>query len=128
MEEYVERKRCLFFGLPLSFTVYTVKEDTINVKRGLLKTVEDDVYMYKVQDVKLTRTLFERIFGLGTLICYSSDVTDSKLELKHIKNSGLIKDFIRKTSESERRKVRTMHTMNLNADLDGDIDTLDMDE
>ena len=40
----------------------------------------------------------------------------------------MIKDFIRKTSESERRKVRTMHTMNLNADLDGDIDTLDMDE
>ncbi len=128
MEEYVERKRCLFFGLPLSFTVYTIKENTINIKRGLLKTVEDDVYMYKVQDVKLTRTLFERIFGLGTLICYSGDVTDPKLELKHIKNSGLIKDFIRKTSESERRKVRTMHTMNLNADLDEDIDTLDMEE
>lgn len=128
MEEYVERKRCLFFGLPLSFTVYTIKENTINIKRGLLKTVEDDVYMYKVQDVKLTRTLFERMFGLGTLICYSGDVTDPKLELKHIKNSGLIKDYIRKTSESERRKVRTMHTMDLNAGLDGDIDTLDIDE
>lgn len=126
MEEYVERKRSLFFGLPLSFTVYTIKEDTINIKQGLIKTVEDDVYMYKVQDVKLTRTLFERIFGLGTLICYSGDVTEPKLELKHIKNSGMIKDFIRKKSEEERRKVRTLHTLDL--DVNGDIDSLDIEE
>lgn len=126
MEEYVERKRSLFLGLPLSFTVYTIKEDTINIKQGLIKTVEDDVYMYKVQDVKLTRTLFERIFGLGTLICYSGDVTEPKLELKHIKNSGMIKDFIRKKSEEERRKVRTLHTLDL--DVNGDIDSLDIEE
>lgn len=126
MEEYVERKRSLFLGLPLSFTVYTIKEDTINIKQGLIKTVEDDVYMYKIQDVKLTRTLFERIFGLGTLICYSGDVTEPKLELKHIKNSGMIKDFIRKKSEEERRKVRTLHTLDL--DVDGDVDSLDTEE
>lgn len=126
MEEYVERKRCLLFGLPLSFTVYTIKEDTINIKQGLIKTVEDDVYMYKVQDVKLTKTLFERLFGLGTLICYSGDVTEPKLELKHIKNSGMIKDFIRKKSEEERRKVRTLHTLDL--DVNGDIDSLDIEE
>lgn len=126
MEEYVERKRSLFLGLPLSFTVYTIKEDTINIKQGLIKTVEDDVYMYKIQDVKLTKTLFERIFGLGTLICYSGDVTEPKLELKHIKNSGMIKDFIRKKSEEERRKVRTLHTLDL--DVDGDVDSLDTEE
>lgn len=127
MEEYIERKRSLFFGLPLSFTVYTVKEDSINIKSGLIKTTEDDTYMYKVQDVKLTRTLFERIFGLGTLICYSGDITDPKLELKHIKNSGMIKDFIRRVSETERRKVRTLHTMDLNGSFDGDLDADDID-
>ena len=126
MEEYVERKRSLFLGLPLSFTVYTIKEDTINIKQGLIKTVEDDVYMYKVQDVKLTKTLIERIFGLGTLICYSGDVTEPKLELKHIKNSGMIKDFIRQKSEEERRKVRTLHTLDL--DVNGEIDSLDIEE
>lgn len=112
-EEYKERKRSLFFGLPLSFTTYTLTEKKINIKKGLLKTVEDDTLMYKVQDVTLVRGLFERIFGLGTVICYSSDVTDSKLMLSHIRNSSEVKEFILQTAEMERRKVRTVHTMGL---------------
>lgn len=114
-EEYKERKRSLFFGLPLSFTTYTLTEKKINIKKGFLKTVEDDTLMYKVQDVTLVRGLFERIFGLGTVICYSSDVTDSKLKLTHIRNSSEVKEFILQTAEMERRKVRTVHTMGLDA-------------
>lgn len=114
-EEYKERKRSLFFGLPLSFTTYTLTEKKINIKKGLLKTVEDDTLMYKVQDVTLVRGLLERIFGLGTVICYSSDVTDSKLMLTHIRNSSEVKEFILQTAEMERRKVRTVHTMGLDA-------------
>ncbi|MCI9538259.1 MAG: PH domain-containing protein [Eubacterium sp.] len=114
-EEYKERKRSLFFGLPLSFTTYTLTEKKINIKKGFLKTVEDDTLMYKVQDVTLVRGLIERIFGLGTIICYSSDVTDSKLMLTHIRNSSEVKEFILQTAEMERRKVRTVHTMGLDA-------------
>ena len=114
-EEYKERKRSLFFGLPLSFTTYTLTEKKINIKKGFLKTVEDDTLMYKVQDVTLVRGLFERIFGLGTVICYSSDVTGSKLMLTHIRNSSEVKEFILQTAEMERRKVRTVHTMGLDA-------------
>ena len=51
--EFVEKKRVLFFGLPWTFTKYTVGEEIINMKAGFLKTVEDDCYMYKVTDVKL---------------------------------------------------------------------------
>ena len=114
-EEYKERKRSLFFGLPLSFTTYTLTEKKINIKKGFLKTVEDDTLMYKVQDETLVRGLIERIFGLGTIICYSSDVTDSKLMLTHIRNSSEVKEFILQTAEMERRKVRTVHTMGLDA-------------
>lgn len=114
-EEYKERKRSLFFGLPLSFTTYTLTEKKINIKKGFLKTIEDDTLMYKVQDVTLVRGLIERIFGLGTIICYSSDVTDSKLMLTHIRNSSEVKEFILQTAEMERRKVRTVHTMGLDA-------------
>ena len=114
-EDYKERKRSLFFGLPLSFTTYTLTEKKINIKKGFLKTLEDDTLMYKVQDVTLVRGLIERIFGLGTIICYSSDVTDSKLMLTHIRNSSEVKEFILQTAEMERRKVRTVHTMGLDA-------------
>lgn len=124
-DEYKERKRSLFFGLPLSFTTYTVTEKKINIKKGLLRVVEDDTLMYKVQDVKLVRGLFERIFGLGTVICYSSDITDSKLMLTHIRNSSEIKEYILETSEIERRKVRTVHTMGLDASEISDLGEMD---
>ena len=122
--QYREKKRSLFFGLPLSFTTYTVSDKKINIKKGLLRTEEDDTLMYKIQDVKLVRSLWERIFKLGTVICYSGDVTDAKLMLTHIKNCSEIKEYILETSEEERRKVRTLHTMELDG-ADGLYDDVD---
>lgn len=69
--KYCERKRLLFFGLPWTFTKYTITPSMLTIDQGLLKTEENDCYMYKVQDVKLTTTLLERIFGLGTITCYT---------------------------------------------------------
>ncbi len=122
MEPFVERKRWVFFGLPFTFTVYTVEKDFIRTKQGFLSTVEDSCYMYKVQDTKLTRSLGERIFGLATLKCYTGDSTDKVLELKHIKNAQEIKSFIEKTSDEERIRRRTINTLSIDAsaDLDGD--------
>lgn len=116
---YQERKRCLFFGLPLSFTTYRIEEKQITIKKGLLRTVEDDTLMYRIQDVKLVKGFWERVFGLGTVVCYSSDVTDPHLHLTHIRHAKEIKDYILQTSEQERRKARTLHTMDLDADAAG---------
>ena len=55
--EYVERKRWVFFGLPFTFTKYMIKEDMITVAEGFFKTVENDCYMYKVQDVTHSASL-----------------------------------------------------------------------
>lgn len=115
-----EKKRVLFFGLPWTFTWYIIGEELLTVKRGLLKTVEDDCYMYKVQDVKMTTTLAERIFGLSTVICYTGDTTDPQISLTHIKNAREIKSFILEASEEARRRRRTMNTL--------DIGTIERDD
>ena len=120
--EFVERKRWLFFGLPFTFTKYKIREDMITTNTGLLKTVENDCYMYKVQDVQLTATLGEKLFGLGTVICFTGDTTDPRLELIHIKNSRAIKEFILEMSEKARLKRRTVNTLDIGS---GDMDDLD---
>jgi uncharacterized membrane protein YdbT with pleckstrin-like domain len=120
--EFKERKRLTFLGLPFTFTVYTVKDDMITIDKGFFNKEENDCFMYKVQDVTLKRSFGERIFGLGTIICYTGDVTDSVLKLEHIKNAKAVKDFILEQSEVERRKRRTLNTLDIGAadmDLDG---------
>ena len=111
--EFVERKRWLFLGLPFTFTKYTIKEDMITVDEGLLKTVENDCYMYKVQDVEHSATFLEKIVGLGTVTCFTGDTTHPKLVMTHIKNSKAIKDFILQKSEEARLKRRTVNMLDI---------------
>ncbi|MCR5755226.1 MAG: PH domain-containing protein [Acetatifactor sp.] len=120
--QFVERKRWLFLGLPFTFTKYTIREDMITVDSGLLKTIENDCYMYKVQDVEHTATLAEKLCGLGTITCYTGDTTHPKLILEHIKNSKAIKDFILKQSEEARMKRRTVNMLDIGSGDMNDID------
>ncbi|RDU24328.1 PH domain-containing protein [Anaerosacchariphilus polymeriproducens] len=118
---YKERKRILFFGLPWTFTRYTIEEDILTINTGLIKQVENDCFMYKIQDVQMTSGFFERMFGMGTIICYTGDKTHPQLILQHIKNSREIKEFILKTSEEARMKRRTINTLDIGIE-DGDLE------
>ena len=118
---FTERKRWLFLGLPFTFTKYTITPSLLTIDQGLFNTVEDDCYMYKIQDVKLNTSLLERIFKLGTIICYTGDITDSELKLVHIKHAKEIKSYLLKQSEVARIKRRTLNTVDIgahNIDLD----------
>ncbi len=122
--DYVEKKRTKFLGLPLYFTKYSIGQEKINIRRGFLTTTEDDAYMYKVQDVRLTRSLMERMFKLGTVICYTGDTTDPTLELKHIRHSKEIKEYLIRASEEARLRRRTRYNVDVGSDdsEDGDND------
>lgn len=120
-----ERKRWVFFGLPFTFTVYSVNEETVTVNQGFLNKVENDCYMYKIQDVTLKSSLFERMFGLGTIVCYTGDTTSPELVIQHVKNSKEIKQYIFEQSEVARRKRRTMATLDIGADTE-EIQTIDV--
>lgn len=121
MDQFVEKKRTLFFGLPWTFTTYSISEELLKKKEGLFTLKEDSCYLYKIQDVTLTKSLMERLFGLSTIICYTGDTTDPTLELKHIRNGEAIRDYLVKTSDEERIKRRTVNTLNINADDLDDI-------
>ncbi|MDD6810872.1 MAG: PH domain-containing protein [Lachnospiraceae bacterium] len=120
--EYQERKRWVFFGLPFTFTKYTINDDLITIDSGLFATKENDCYMYKVQDVELQASFMERIFGLGTIVCYTGDTTHPTLLVEHIKKSKEIKDYILKASEEARRKRRTLNTLDIGSGQMSDVD------
>ena len=114
--QFRERKRWLFFGLPFTFTVYTVGEDMITVSEGFLNKKENDCYMYKVQHVELLESLPQRIFGLGTVRCFTGDTTSPTLLIQNVKNARSVKNFILEASEKARRRRRTMNMLDIGAE------------
>ena len=111
--EIIEKKRWVLFGLPWTFTKYSINKDVLTINTGLLNKQENDCYMYKIQDVKLTSTVFQRMSGLGDVICYTGDTTNPEIVLHNIKNSKDVKNYILKNSEVARLKRRTLNMLNI---------------
>ncbi len=118
---FIERKRWLLLGLPFTFTKFIIKDDMVTINQGVFKKVENDCYMYKIQDVEHTASLAERICGLGTITCYTGDTTHPKLVILHVKHSKTIKNYILEASETARMLRRTLNTLDIGTnDIDDD--------
>ena len=116
-----ERKRNAL-GLPWTFTTYALSEDRLFVNTGLLKTVENEVRLYRVLDISMSRTLSQKIFRIGTIQIASADKTLGNFELKNIKNPAQVKEQISRLVEENREKKRVS-----NREFMGDDDDLDVD-
>lgn len=122
-----DRKRIL--GLPITFTRYRLSEDRIFRETGLLNLKEEEVLLYRVRDLELKRSLFQRIFGVGTVCVHSSDKTTPHLDLLNIKNPREVKELLHRQVE-EMKLSRRMRTTELlgseegqeGADPDGFMD------
>lgn len=100
-----DRKRTLF-GLPWSFTKYSLSDDRLFISTGFLSTKEDEVRLYRIMDISLNRTLGQRIFGLGTIKCCSADKTLGDFEIKNIKKSKDVKELLSEMVENERNRKK----------------------
>ena len=85
-ELWSDCKRVVFFGLPLSFTKYRLTTNRLFVNTGFLTQREDEVRLYRITDVSLSRTLMQRVFGLSTIHCNSSDKTLGNFDIINIKD------------------------------------------
>ena len=103
---WTDRKR--HFGLPISFTKYSLSEDRLFRETGLLNLNEEEVLLYRVRDVSLSRSLWQRIFGVGTITVHSSDKTSATLEVINVKDSKSVKELIFTNVEKakEERRMR----------------------
>lgn len=95
-----DRKRIL--GMPLSFTVYELSEERLTLRVGFFRTETDELLLYRILDVKLTRTLWQKIFGVGSVALYSVDQSHRNLTLKNIKYSEKVHRLISDMVEKER--------------------------
>lgn len=112
-ELWSDCKRVVFFGLPLSFTKYRLTTNRLFVNTGFLTQREDEVRLYRITDVSLSRTLMQRVFGLSTIYCNSSDKTLGNFDIINIKDGEEVKEILSQSVERERiaRRVSTRENM-----------------
>lgn len=122
-----ERKRWVFFGLPFTFTTYVMNHKKLTVRSGLLTTHEDDILLYRIMDTSLCRTLWQKLFGLGSIRVASSDQSLPELVIRNIRNSRDFKEELDERVEKERLRMRVRSGELFDADGDGDFDDMHKD-
>ncbi len=92
-----DRKRIL--GLPISFTHYYLSEDRLFHQIGVFTMRMEEILLYRISDVSIKVNLWQRIFGVGSILVHSSDKTTPHLELKNVKDPFVVKELIHKKVE-----------------------------
>lgn len=124
---YIWKDRKRHFGMPLSFTRYALSEDRLFLSEGFLSIKDDEILLYRVRDIDTSRNLWQRLFGVGTVVVMSSDKSMPNLVLKNIKDPIAVKELIHQQVEEMKIRRRVRFGEIMTNDLDGDGEP-DLDE
>ena len=124
---YIWKDRKRYFGMPISFTRYALSEDRLFLSQGFLNIKDDEILLYRVRDIDTSRNLWQRLFGVGSVVVMSYDKSMPSLVLKNIKNPVDVKELIHEQVEEMkiRRRVRVGEIMTTDMDGDGEPDLED---
>ena len=100
--QWRDRKR--YYGLPLSFEVYAVSKDRLFLSWGFLHQAYQDILLHRIRDISLTRSLSQRILGVGTVSVTTSD--NHVVLLENIRDPILVKELIHRNVEEQKRSRR----------------------
>ena len=123
--EYLWKDRKRFLGMPLSFTRYALSEDRLFLSVGFWSIKDEEILLYRIRDISSSRSLWQRLFGVGTVTVTSSDKTTPTIVLKNIKRPIEVKELLHTQVEEMklRRRVRVGEIMTAGMeDDDSDLD------
>ena len=124
--EYIWKDRKRYLGMPLSFTRYAMSEDRLFMSIGFFNIRDEEILLYRIRDVHTTRSLWQRIFGVGTIHVASSDKSMPNLVIKNIKNPVVVKELLHRQVE-DLKIQRRVHLGELITDHCDHDDCLDDD-
>ncbi len=113
-----DKKRTIF-GLPWTFTTYKLTKDKLLIESGFLNKKEEEVRLYRIMDLTLNRSFWQRIWGLGTIHCCTADKSTPEFDVLKIKNAEYVKNLLSDMVEEERDKKRVSAREYMADDIDG---------
>jgi len=92
-------------------TRYRVTSQRMFVHRGLLSQTIDQTELIRVDDVRIYKTVVDRLFGLGTVGIVSSDFSDGELRIDGVAQPEEVAEAIRSCARALRQ--RAMYVENI---------------
>jgi uncharacterized membrane protein YdbT with pleckstrin-like domain len=126
--DYIWTDRKRFLGMPLSFTRYAISEDRLFVSVGFLNIRDEEILLYRIRDITTSRSLWQRMFGVGSITVVSSDKTQPTLVLKNVKNPMQTKELLHEQVEEMKIKRRVRVGEIMAGSYDDNDDELDLDD
>ena len=90
-------------ALNLYCTTWTIQQDNLIEKTGILNVSTEEVLLYRVKDVMLYEPLLYRLVGLSKLTILTSDNTNPSVVLYGIKNGEEVMAIIRQLVVNSRK-------------------------
>ena len=88
--------------LQLKFKIFKISNQRIEKTEGIISRTTTNLELYRVKDLKLNRSLIQRMVGIGSIELYTSDQSDHSFSMNGIKNYEEIYRTIRHHVESTR--------------------------
>jgi uncharacterized membrane protein YdbT with pleckstrin-like domain len=90
-------------ALNLYCTTWTIQQDILIEKTGILNVNTEEVLLYRVKDIRLYEPLLYRLVGLSQLTIITSDYTNPSITLYGIKNGEKLMNIIRQLVANSRK-------------------------
>lgn len=99
----------LFKAATLKSVHYEVTADRIEWARGIFSRKMDNLDTFRIVDMKLHRSLFDCLVGIGTVTLITKDKTDPEFEFHKVKKPRVLYDVLKKASLEADRKQGVIH-------------------
>ena len=93
-------------GLPISFTIYSFSNNKFYLKKGIFTTHSEEILLYRILDLQLKQTLWQKIFGVGTITLTTADKSTPILEIKSVKTPDRVRKALSNLVEQRRDEKR----------------------
>jgi uncharacterized membrane protein YdbT with pleckstrin-like domain len=99
----------LFKAFYLKMIYYEVSSDRIEWSRGIFDRRVDNLDMFRVIDLKLRRSIFDCMFGIGTVALMTTDKSDPEFVFEKIRHCRELYDIIKRASLEADRRTGVVH-------------------
>lgn len=99
---WADKKR--YLGLAISFTHYSLTNQRLMVKSGFLTVRHNQTMLFRVQDIEVTATVWQRFFGVGNIKIISNDKNSPDMTIENVRNPIAVKELIHSMVEDIRDK------------------------